>query len=341
MKTISSNREMTLYLRGVAIVIVLVNHYVNYYLSDQFGGYAYRLVSFFFVLSGFGIYHSLDNVIRQGTMNAAQLVYYFYKRFIRILPLYWLSLLGASYLFPNQYPLSEFVIFPLFRSHGVIYWFVTAILQCYLVGPLLFLFLKRFGKAKYIICLSFLMLLSFIYPLMHFDLSCIHFVYGNFLLGHIYLFGLGMLIPSLVSENKDTYADKTLTLSLLLVFVMLVFHLHGIKRADVLTYRTANFLAPFFIISAFGFCLFFIATKPRLPFKKIILLLGTYSYSLYLLHYLFYKSLYNIEIIKKASVQGTVTTIVLFPIFLSICVLIEKGLNYSTRQLWRISEKKQ
>ena len=61
---------MTLYLRGIAIIIVLVNHYVNYYLSDQFGGYAYRLVSFFFVLSGFGIYHSLNNAISQGTMNS-------------------------------------------------------------------------------------------------------------------------------------------------------------------------------------------------------------------------------------------------------------------------------
>ena len=332
---------MTSYLRGMAIIIVLVNHYVNYYLSDQFGGYAYRLVSFFFVLSGFGIYHSLDNAISKGTMNSAGLVYYFYKRLIRILPLYWLALLGASYLFPRRYPLGEFIIFPVFRSHGVSYWFVTAIIQCYLAGPLLFLFLKRFGKVKYIICLSFLMLLSFIYPLMHFDLSCIHFVYGNFLLGHIYLFGLGMLIPSLVSESKDKYADKTLTWVLLLIFVILVFYLHGIRRVDVLAFRTANFLAPFFIISAFGFCLFFIATKPGLLFKRIIVPLGTYSYSLYLLHYLFYKFLYDIEIIKQASVRGTVITIVLFPVFFSICIAIEKGLNYSTRQLWRILEKKQ
>ena len=185
------------------------------------------------------------------------------------------------------------------------------------------------------------MLLSFIYPLMHFDFSCIHFIYGNFLLGHIYLFGLGMLIPSLISESKDKYADKNLTWTLLLVFVILVFYLHGIVRIHELTSRTANFLAPFFIISVFGFCLFFIATKPGLLFKRIIVPLGTYSYSLYLLHYLFYKFLYDIEIIKQASVQGTVITIALFPVFFSICVLIEKGLSYSTRQLWRILEKKQ
>lgn len=331
---------MTLYLRGMAIITVLLNHYVNYYLSDQFGGYAYRLVSFFFVLSGFGIYHSLNNAISHGTMNFAELVCYFYKRLIRILPVYWLALLGASFLFPREYPLSEFIIFPLFRSHGVNYWFVTAIIQCYLAGPLLFLFLKRFGKVKYIVCLSFLMLLSFIYPLMHFDLSCIHFVYGNFLLGHIYLFGLGMLIPSLLSENNDKYVDKTLAWSLLLVFLMLVFYIHGIKRAHVLTSRSANLLAPFFIISAFGFCLFFIATKPGLLFKRTIVLIGTYSYSLYLLHYLFYRFLYNIEIIKKASVQATVIVIVLFPVFFSICVLIEKSLNFSTRQLWKILNMK-
>lgn len=331
----TDTKEVTLYLRGLAVSAVLVNHYVNDFVSRQFPGYAFGIISIFFVVSGYGIFHSLQKSFAQNQTKLLALLKYFYKRAIRILPLYWLAFLLASYFFFQSYSMKTFSFIPLHKFPGDYFLFVTLILQCYVASPFLYFFLTKFGERKFAVLVTVFILLGL---LCYFFISLPHsyyiFYYRSFFLGHISLFALGMLIPSLVLNEDNRNTNKYLTVLFFLLFVTAVYYT---RQRDMLFLHSAIYLLPLFIISSFVFCLFFISVKPSIPLRKPIILIGTYSYSVYLLHHFYYEILARLGIIKYASLLGLVLTILLFPVFLLICAGTEKTLKKTTELLGKLS----
>lgn len=92
-------------LRGFAAIAVLLYHtgiYTNIYLGNSFFSFEYGTlgVDFFFTLSGFIItYIHLKDIKERGSVtNFAG------RRFIRVIPFYWLTLLAVIVLDPSIFP---------------------------------------------------------------------------------------------------------------------------------------------------------------------------------------------------------------------------------------------
>jgi len=132
------NRQITSYLKGVAIMAVMVNHYSDIFISRAYGGYANSVIAVFFILSGYGIFQSFE---KAPPVSLKVLGGYFFKRFFRLYPLFWLSMAILCYYLNEIYPLKLFLL-PSFRVM-IIYWFINAIIQCYSIAPVLYFFLKN------------------------------------------------------------------------------------------------------------------------------------------------------------------------------------------------------
>ena len=85
-ETAATGRDITGYLRGVAILGVMVSHYRFHIAGADTGleGYGNALVMVFFILSGYGNALSLAR-----RPEASRLLGFYRDRFIRIYPLYW------------------------------------------------------------------------------------------------------------------------------------------------------------------------------------------------------------------------------------------------------------
>lgn len=110
------SREITVYLKGFAIASVLINHYVNAYLSDNLLGYANGIISLFFVSSGYGAAHSLK---KYDKINLPAVLDYYARRALRIYPLFWVSLLLYS-VGRHKWPLLTTVVaFPFAQAPNI------------------------------------------------------------------------------------------------------------------------------------------------------------------------------------------------------------------------------
>ena len=75
---------------------------------------------------------------------------------------------------------------------------------------------------------------------------------------------------------------------MLLVFLFFVATLHYTRNQY---FELSRYVAPLFVLTTSAFCYFMISARPRLFLGKVLVLLGTYSYSLYLLHLYLYDAL--------------------------------------------------
>ena len=144
-----SGREKTSILKAVAILALLVNHYLNAHVAPGYAGYANGVIGLFFVLSGYGLSFSLS---KMDLHDKGQLKAFYLKRLLRIYPLYWLALLFAALFNQKFYSIATITAFPLHKASGI-YWFISSLLQCYLLAPLLYRLLQKQGLRKYLFLL--------------------------------------------------------------------------------------------------------------------------------------------------------------------------------------------
>src|SRR6516162_6435510 len=84
------------YLRAVAALMVVAHHARHYFpQGDQWSTFGSRGVDIFFVISGFVMAHSTQGY-RADANRRFQSERFLAKRFIRVVPLYWLALLWTS-----------------------------------------------------------------------------------------------------------------------------------------------------------------------------------------------------------------------------------------------------
>lgn len=324
------DREITAYLKGFAVLSVLVSHYsINYF--DSGWSFAYSIVSIFFVISGAGIFLSLDRQTKSAGTGSG-FAGFFLKRILSIFPLYWpayfLFLFFELYLsgrfqdfdFPSIMPA---VIGAPVNPKGI-FWFVTAILQCYLLAPLLFVIIRKTGAVASIglavLLMGLFSPLNSILGLKLISQDLIDLVnYKNFFMGNVILFYLGMTIPSLLEAVRLRFNNLAWA-GTALVFAAMVY-------ATDSPYTYHIYLVPMFMVSAFLFCLTTLAVKPRLPFPAFFRLAGRNSYPLYLFHISFFMLLTSFGIIRPRSFVAAAITALLFPFFFTACIYLQSFMN--------------
>jgi peptidoglycan/LPS O-acetylase OafA/YrhL len=267
-----TSREVTNYLKGFAILFIPVNHYINSYSSLAISGYANGMVALFFVLSGYGNYYALGKFER---INLSTILRYLVKRAVRIYPLYWLSLLLSYYLRGGQYTWEHVLALPTSPAPGL-YWFITYLVQCYLLAPFLFLLLKKLGSIRYTLVISIIWFLVYmVYPFTSLPFSRDMFIFRLLFLGHVLLFALGMALPSIIQEYGTRFEKKVLVAVFFLVFLLMV---HLTHHPDLLFHRSGVYLALVYIAASYFLCLFAFSSQSWLPLQRVLITLGIYSY---------------------------------------------------------------
>ena len=319
--------ETTNALKGIAISAVLINHYLNLNISIDGKGFANAWLSVFFFLSGYGLFYSLNS---RELRNARDLLLFYYQRVVRLFPLLWLA-----WIIEVITTRGKMSLWTLTGIHGSgHYWFIPALLQCYLVSPLIYLGIK---KKFTIFIFSFLLVLVLVNYLGHQAPPIIlkraaffHLRWRQMFFFHILFFMLGMLFPLIIIPSKKRYSGLV-SISLFWVFTFFItifmIALKIYSQSNSIAKLSFN-IAPLFLITLL--CAYSLYYSIRIQCLEY---LGSISYSVYLFHMSYYKSISDMGAFPKNSVKELIAYIIVFPIFIFICWQMENLGNYISRKL--------
>lgn len=302
--------------RGLAALWVFLFHVKEYfkgsseflYILSEYGHFG---VPMFFVISGFVITYSAESTLK----NAQSPFSFLKKRFLRIYPVFWASIIlllllpylielismfkSGHYIYPqnllNKYTLSEWINFIAlskvffaensdlqgqFNAINAVYWTIAIEFQFYLI-----VFISLYFKSYYkhvILLISALAIVNMVLPFgVNYGLF-IHY-WPSFSVGILlaYLFKFKLTL-SKVAPKLDNFVFSTVALFVFILMLVLVLD------ADP---------SSFFFALFFGFMLWCLSPlekvltgikKNRNTFSFYILevgiVLGSMSYSVYLLH---------------------------------------------------------
>jgi len=318
-KVPDTNRALTDHIKGVAILIVVANHYMNAYISRQYSGYSNGVIAFFFVLSGYGLYHSMER--DRNRLDPRSMVRFFTKRFERIYPIYWIGY--AVYLAFGIIAISVVELFAVQFTQPRFLWFIPAMVQCYIAAPFLYAALRRFGRRKFLV-LSVVGLLA---VNVVFALAGVPSVkvwsYRGIYMSHIMLFGVGMAMPPLL---RRTAHPKGCGLGHARILLGGSFALQETTpRAHEFPCSEAIF-GSLLVVSVLMFTYYLLLLSCRVPLSGIFRRVGMYTYSIYVFHGLFFDGLNRTGIIQRhgSGPVGTVAVIVLVPVFIVASALLEE-----------------
>lgn len=304
-------------LKGMAIVIVMVNHYINIYLSNFFAGHANGVIALFFILSGYGMFIVFE---RNAELNASVITGILVQRFIRIFPLFWISMfvlqmLNLKILFWIDYIVPNYKIF-------IVYWYINALIQCYLAAPLLYAGLKKIGTTGFVLALIGLVLLINLSPFSA-DLTNepLFLKYRFLLFLHLLLFATGLSLPSIIRAGRQKLKNSRSFLLPLIAFLVMVVLTR--KKEILFPYSTIT-LGLAFYLSASCFCLIIVLKNPSFWSKNFFAHIGAYSYTLFLFHMIYFALVGKLVTFFNIPGWHLAITLVLSPLFFLICVYLEK-----------------
>jgi peptidoglycan/LPS O-acetylase OafA/YrhL len=319
----ASSRQVTEYLRGIAILTVVVNHFLNEYVTHSLGGYANGMMSVFFILSGYGIFFSLSRESKKNSLT--QLVVTFWRRrMVRIYPLFWIYCL-LEYNF--RVTLVQLLAWDFMRP--AVPWFIPAILQCYLVAPLFFLLINRLGVKRFSIMLGagfvVLNLVLFSLGVPNVPSIAYHGYHGMFF-SHLLLFGAGVIIARLASTRPKTLSP----LRVCVMTVLFICFLHApTPQANIHFSGSKTVLEVFFLLFSIVCVYSFLNSTVYLPGARVFQGLGVYSYSIFLFHRYYFKGLEKIGMLEpyNVSLAGMLISVMLLPVFLAGIAYGEEVVN--------------
>lgn len=316
----STNRELTSYLKGIAILCVVSGHFSQRFMPAELPTYGNHLIAVFFLLSGFGLYYSL----KTSDASHEPLFQFYLKRFLRIFPLYWVSFfidLGfdGSATFDREMVYDFFLIN--FTDPPRV-WFLHALIPCYVFAPAVYTLIRKYGLRSLYIFIGVFTALNFIMPAMHApDVRC--WIYRHIYFSEYFLFCMGMLFP--VLKNAFKPSQNLIYLAVLLAIMIpsaaLTTEINYFPDAQ-LDIKAA--ISIIFIIATTAFVYLFIFNSTlKLPFKKTFCKIGTYTYSIYLFEGMFATALYDLQIISGKSYANGLIFTAFFPLFFLFCVFVE------------------
>ena len=311
-----NSRNATNYLKGLAILAVVANHFINNYVTDDLGGYANSLISIFFILSGYGIYYSL---IKKSDQPALGLFTSFTtKRLSRIYPLYWIAY--ALKGFPDGIP----GFFAINFSDPQTLWFVPAIVQCYVVAPFLFVLLNRTPTKLNIpiVLVSLASINAIMYSSGGEPVRALAFQ-GIFFL-HILQFYLGLVLAKLeryMSLNKYVFWFS---------FPFVLYLVQETTPQAFLSFWGSYYILPILLsLVTVVMCASLLRSQVTLPFQKILVFIGGFSYSIYLFHGTQFRVLTILGVLHKGGTHwlGIVLSLFTLPFFLLVYASFETVVN--------------
>lgn len=363
-------------IRAIAIILVVIYHIqvvTNTTFSNkiiqtfiEYGGIVG--VSTFFLLSGYGIYLSIN---KKQEENSFSYVEYMKKRFLRIAPQYYISLIflllftpAAIYLSKGHFMTiaSHFLFF-----HNIFYqlagaisgvcWTIGVFFQFYLIAPFLWKLVKKYPRISLIS--SFLITIFLKYLLFHFvlapsgiDNDFIYLTYGNQVITALQFFVAGMFL----AKNYDAHKKYHLGLNIFGVILSLI-ALYGVLRlADSTKIPFLNNTG-IFSDCMMGYIWYALLTIPlalgiyffqriKLPWDniigKVLLFISDNEYGIYIWHLLLIEALckYSPAIQNLVTYHSKVAIIVLFLLSVItgwITTQLIDSINFS--QLWKQNQK--
>ena len=310
-------------LRGIAILSVVINHYLNRNISGDFLGFATVWLRLFFIVSGFGIYRSLEKLLIINThIELKNIAKFYYLRIVRIFPLFWISYIVQQLLL-NQ----EIYLFSLLGIHGSgHFWFIPAILQCYIISPLIFLLIYYNRIAALflflIVYVSFNIFINLqITPVAFLQLlNYLHLNWNNTYFLYILIFSLSMLLPNCI-ENWGDICQLEKNIYLCLLLLLTLFFMISVKWRDELTLFYDLFvitLIPVILMATSSIYLLFNGL-----YFNLLSWLGRRSYPIFLFHIAYFLLINIIFQYRRDSVEELIIALILFPLFLIVCTVIE------------------
>ncbi|WP_027182962.1 acyltransferase family protein [Desulfovibrio inopinatus] len=316
-------RERTDYLKGIAILAVMLGHWFGFYFKgdDNFiGGNGF--VSIFFFLSGYGLYYSLGKIFPDRQIHPKGIFQFYIKRINRLYPLYWLVFafrFATSSTFRGSASFLTFLALDF--TSPVFLWFIPAIVQCYIISPLLFSVTRRYSFVSALLG-SFLVvvILNFIAPIVHIP-SVRVWYYRDVFLGHIFLFCLGMFFASSVKQGREfRVIGHPFLWGFLLIASIVLQRVLG--PLDQVYPSLVDLLFP---LAASFFCISLMQSSCSLPLVKLLTPLGMSSYGLYLLHPVLFHKIH--EVVGMPTVESLIM-LSLFPFFVFFSKKIEELVQF-------------
>lgn len=280
-------------LRGMAIFLVLIWHWMpeNSWLNFLFNG---KLgVNLFFVLSGYliskGLFESKEKNIR------SQLFHFYWKRFFRIFPIYYLLLFILLYIdydgfreLQHWYWLYGTNV--LFEKTGQVlpytihFWSLGVEEQFYIFWPLLFLFFCKIKK-HYISFLLGMIVLSLLFHWFNSNVQKVYWL-NSFL--YFFSFAVGALLVFFPVRFKGKKSLLLLSISFLLLLVITFL----VRKNQIQTSWIHFSLDTSYSLFSLSLLIVFLQSESffeRLKslFKPIVFM-GKISYGVYLYHYFMY-----------------------------------------------------
>uniref|UniRef100_I2Q1S8 Putative acyltransferase n=1 Tax=Desulfovibrio sp. U5L TaxID=596152 RepID=I2Q1S8_9BACT len=319
-----STRDAVDYIKGFCIFVIAWGHLLYNNFPGKFTYFGNQFVAFFFVVSGYGIFLSLSG--RVGENGKIDVASFYKKRFQRILPLYWVWFVIASF-FSNPPGFQD--IF-LFRMYDPPVWFMNAIAHCYVLAPLLFLLIRRLEWLTLPVLCLFLYLVNASFRAIGLP-DMLVYGFRKIYLFHIFLFGIGMLLPYLLSVKCDIEHQRKLIAILFGIFLLASLqtsndHLELLDLAYIkLPYFHINKYNIILTLSVLVICFVMIQAKPAMPLQRTFVMLGKYSLPLYLFH-TFYVNLVVLLLGKTYPlIVYFVAFTFFFPVLLGVCILLQQG----------------
>ncbi len=312
-------------LRGLAALLVVFHHVfldvraygsgsylINFYNLEYFGNIG---VDVFFVISGFIMVLIHGNDFLQPNATRTFLL----KRFIRVVPLYWLltgvaafilfffpSLFGGGKTFDLSHTIASFLFIPWNNSIGLAIpiigpgWSLNYEMYFYLI----FAFLLFFPKKYFIVLITSYFLLSVTLHFFEPEGLYLQMITNPLLLEFL----MGVYIGLLYTNKKLlNHAHWFLVFSVVLILSNILFHYEIEYR--VLYFGLPSALLIYTLVSYEYY-------NGSSGFNNKLILLGTISYSLYIAHVFLYKI--AIKIYVKIFGISVLDLMVLFAVIVSI-----------------------
>lgn len=253
--------DFTNYLRGAAILMVMVGHVsgmMNTVLFSPLGGTG---VALFLLLSGFGLNESFK---KQG------LTYYWRKKVLRVLfPYFFVA--SLLYLFRWDFTWQDYFLdITGIKTH---YWYIAFLLKWYVAFWI---------TSKY--CLRYRIILLLVMSMI------ILFLFPNIEAEQAFSFPLGMLISIHLNRVKTIKVKNIIIIACILFVVGTIFLLikqHPIVRAQMSTW-IYNVVQSFIKLPYAMFLVCLLRLFPQCIKSKFLLFSGILCYELYLVHMPFY-----------------------------------------------------
>ena len=304
--------ELIDFIKGYAILTIVLYHLLNslhysgaFEKAIQFGGTG---VHAFLFVSGFGLYLSF---LRKPLNYGAFLKKRFTRVYIPYIMIVLLSVLITQFIpiFKSSwYALAGHVfLYKMFDSsiigsYGGHFWFISTIIQLYLIFHLLIWFKKR---ASDLVFISTGVAISIIWGIIVTLLGKSELrAWNSFFLQYAWEFMLGMVIAHLISNDKLQYKLKNWHFLLLAGICLPVYAFLALKAGSIgKVFNDIPALIGYLAIAVFIFKLRII------PLNKFMLYTSRISYSFFLIHILINTLIINIS--YSANLPVNLLTILL------------------------------